>query len=131
MICIQYIPLYLGFHMHMRNFSSAFPISVLLMFLYPKITWFCAYGRLFLLPIEKVEDIREVIGSCRSKDKHHEGQKKRYKRTTNDLQRRHIKLKIKQDAPGCEFKYSRRVSRSYSTCVDSIGKWCLTRQSFN
>ena len=35
---------------------------------------------------EKFEDIKEVIGSCKSKDRQHNGQEKKDKRTNNDQQ---------------------------------------------
>ena len=44
---------------------------------------------------EGFEDTKEVIGIRRSKNRQHDGQKKKYKRTNNDLQKLHIKLKIK------------------------------------
>ena len=43
------------------------------------------------------EELKETKGAIRiykSKDKHHNGQKKKYKRTNNDLQNIHIQLKI-------------------------------------
>jgi hypothetical protein len=44
---------------------------------------------------EELEDTKEVIRIRISKKKrHHNGQKKNYKRTNNDLQNIHIKLKI-------------------------------------
>jgi hypothetical protein len=44
---------------------------------------------------EEFEDIKEVIRIHKSKkNRQHNGQKKRYKRTKNDLQNIHIKLKI-------------------------------------
>jgi hypothetical protein len=42
---------------------------------------------------EGFEDTKEVIGIRRSKNRQHDGQKKKYKRTNNDLQNIHIKLK--------------------------------------
>jgi hypothetical protein len=43
---------------------------------------------------EKFEYIKGVIRIRKSKDRQHNGQKKKYKRTNNDLQNIHIKLKI-------------------------------------
>jgi len=43
----------------------------------------------------KFEDTKEVIRICKSKkNRQYSGQKKKYKRTNNDLQIIHIKLKI-------------------------------------
>jgi hypothetical protein len=45
--------------------------------------------------LEEFEDTKGVIRSRKSKkDKQHNGQKKKEKRTNNDLQNIHIKLKI-------------------------------------
>jgi hypothetical protein len=44
---------------------------------------------------EELEDTKEVIRIHMSKkNRHHNGQKKKYERTNNDLQNIHIKLKI-------------------------------------
>jgi hypothetical protein len=43
---------------------------------------------------EEFEDTKGVIRIRKSKDRQHNGQKKKYKRTYNDLQNIHIKLKI-------------------------------------
>ncbi len=44
---------------------------------------------------EKFEDTKGVIRICKSKkNRQHNGQKKKYKRSNNDLQNIHIKLKI-------------------------------------
>ena len=48
-----------------------------------------------LLSYEEFEDTKGVIRTCISqKNKQHNGQKKKYKRTNNDLLNIHIKLKI-------------------------------------
>ena len=44
---------------------------------------------------EEFEDTKEVIRICTSKNKHHNGQKKKYKRTNNNLQNIQWKLTIK------------------------------------
>ena len=45
--------------------------------------------------IRRVEDTKGAIRICISKkNRQHNGQKKKYKRTNNDLQNIHIKLKI-------------------------------------
>ena len=47
-----------------------------------------------ILP-EEFEDIKGVIRICKSKkNRQHNGQKKKYKKTNNELQNIHIKLKI-------------------------------------
>jgi hypothetical protein len=44
---------------------------------------------------EEFEDTKGVIIICKSKkNRQHNDQKKKYKRTNNDLQNKHIKLKI-------------------------------------
>ena len=44
---------------------------------------------------KEFEDTKGVIRICKSKkNRQHNGQKKKYKRTNNDLQNIHIKLKI-------------------------------------
>jgi len=43
---------------------------------------------------EEFEDTKGVIRTRISKDKHYNGQKKKDKRSNNDLQTLHIKLKI-------------------------------------
>ena len=45
------------------------------------------------------EDTKEVIRICKSKDRQHNSQKKKYKRTNNDLQNIHIKQKIEKHEP--------------------------------
>jgi hypothetical protein len=48
-----------------------------------------------IIYIEKFEDTKGVIRSRISKkNRQHNGQRKKYKRTNNDLQNIHIKLKI-------------------------------------
>ena len=45
--------------------------------------------------MEEFEDIKEVIGiRISKKNRQHNGQKKKYKRTNKNLQNIHIKLKI-------------------------------------
>jgi Holliday junction resolvase RusA-like endonuclease len=48
---------------------------------------------------EEFEDIKGAIRIRISKNRQHNGQKKKYKRTNNDLQNIPIKLKIKQHEP--------------------------------
>jgi hypothetical protein len=43
---------------------------------------------------EEFEDTKGAIKIRISKNRQHNGQKKKYKRTNNDLQKVHIKLKI-------------------------------------
>jgi hypothetical protein len=47
---------------------------------------------------KKMEEFEDTKGAIKirisKKDRHHNGQKKKYKRTNNDLQNIHIKLKI-------------------------------------
>ena len=43
---------------------------------------------------EYFEDTKGVIRIRKSKNRQHNGQKKKYKKTNNDLQNNHIKLKI-------------------------------------
>ena len=45
---------------------------------------------------EEFEDAKGVIRMRISKNRQHNGQKKKYKRTNNDLQNIHIKLKLTQ-----------------------------------
>ena len=49
--------------------------------------------------IEEIGDTNGVIRISKSKDRQHNGQKKKYKRTNNDLQNIHIKLKMEQHKP--------------------------------
>jgi hypothetical protein len=45
---------------------------------------------------KEFDDTKGVIRICKpKKDRQHNGQKKKYKRTNNDLQNIHIKLKLK------------------------------------
>ena len=44
-------------------------------------------------------DTKEVIRICKSKDRQHNSQKKKYKRKNNDLQNIHIKQKIEKHEP--------------------------------
>jgi len=44
---------------------------------------------------EEFEDTKGVITTCKSKDRQHNGQKKKGKHTNNNLQNIHIKHKIK------------------------------------
>jgi len=49
---------------------------------------------------DELEDIKELIGICKSKkDRHYNGQSKKDKRTNNDLQNTKPKLKIEQHEP--------------------------------
>ena len=48
---------------------------------------------------EEFEDTKEVIRIRKSKNRPHNGQKKKDKRTNNDLQNIHIKLKIEKHEP--------------------------------
>ena len=49
---------------------------------------------------EEFEDTKEVIRiRVSKKNRKHNGQKKKYKRTNNDLQNMHIKLKIEKHEP--------------------------------
>ena len=48
---------------------------------------------------EEFEDTKGLIRICKSKDRQHNGQKKKYKRTNNNLQNINIKLKIEQHEP--------------------------------
>ena len=48
---------------------------------------------------EEFEDATGIIRIRKSKDRQHNGQKKKYKRTNNDLQSTHIKLKIEYHEP--------------------------------
>jgi len=63
---------------------------------YPMFVLFVNLGELLkVLWQEEVEDTKGVIIIRISKKKRqHNGQKKKYKRTNNDLQNMHIKLKI-------------------------------------
>ena len=47
-----------------------------------------------LLQLEEFEDTKGIIRIRISKNRQYNGQKKKYKRTNNDLQSMHIKLKI-------------------------------------
>jgi hypothetical protein len=47
-----------------------------------------------ILSKEALKDTKGVIRICKLKKNRHNGQKKKYKRTNNDLQSIHIKLKI-------------------------------------
>ena len=47
-----------------------------------------------VLSKEEFEDTKEIIRICKSKNRQHNGQKKKNKRRNNDRQRIHIKLKI-------------------------------------
>jgi hypothetical protein len=48
---------------------------------------------------EEFEDTKWVIKIRKPKDKQHNGQRKKYKRTNNDLQNIYIKLKIEHPVP--------------------------------
>jgi len=56
----------------------------------------CASSKGFIRTVqEEFEDIKGIIRICKSKkNRQHNGQKKKHKRTNNDLQNIHIKLKI-------------------------------------
>ena len=49
--------------------------------------------------LQKFENTKGVIKSCKSKDSQHHGQKKNDKRTNNDLQNTTKKTKIEQHEP--------------------------------
>jgi hypothetical protein len=56
----------------------------------------CHLGPLLISTLiqEEFEDTKGAIRISISKNRQHNGQKKKYKRTNNDLQNIHIKLKI-------------------------------------
>ena len=49
--------------------------------------------------LEEFEDTKGVIGIRKSKNRQHKGQKKMDKRTNNDLQKIHIKLRSSNTNP--------------------------------
>ena len=60
----------------------------------------CGIFLLFILFEEEFEDTKGAIRiRISKKNRQHSGQKKKYKRTNNDLQNIHIKLKIEQHEP--------------------------------
>jgi hypothetical protein len=65
---------------------------------------------------EEFEDTKGVIRiRISKKNRQHNGQKKKYKKTNNDLQNIHIKLKIQSHEPTKSRVNSGRVSSSWST----------------
>jgi hypothetical protein len=48
---------------------------------------------------EEFEDTKGAIRKCISKNRQHNGQKKKHKRTNNDREKIHIKLKIEKPEP--------------------------------
>jgi Fic family protein len=67
---------------------------------------------------EEFEDTKGIIRIRKSKNRRYNGQKKKYKRTNNDLQNIHIKLKIEKHEPiktRGELRCPGRVSKSCST----------------
>ena len=52
-----------------------------------------------ILMEEELVDTKGLIKIRKSKNRKHNGQKKKYKRTNNDLQCIHIKLKIEEHEP--------------------------------
>jgi hypothetical protein len=70
-----------------------------------------------------VEDTKGVIRiRISKKNRQHNGQKKRDKRTNNDLQNTHIKLKLTlyEDTKGVKYHSVRQVSKSLVLCVDCV-----------
>jgi hypothetical protein len=64
---------------------------------------------------EDFEDIKGVVRICKStKDRQRNGQRKKVKRTNNDLQNIHIKLKIELHEPDQKPGCSGRVNSSCS-----------------
>ena len=57
--------------------------------------YICVSRGIIIALSEDVEDTKGVIRIRKSKDRQHNGQKKKNKRSNNDLQNIHIKLKIK------------------------------------
>ena len=57
------------------------------------------YNLLIKHQIEEFEDTKAVIRIRKSKDRQHNNKKKKDKRTNNDLQNKHIKLKMEQQEP--------------------------------
>ena len=72
------------------------------------------------------KDTKGVIRICKSKDRQHNGQKKKDKRTNNDLQNNTQKTTDRATRTplktGGELRWSGRVSSSCSTS----GTWCVT-----
>ena len=52
-----------------------------------------------IFAVKQFEDTKGIIRIHKSKDRQHNGQKKKDKRTNNDLQNIHIKLKIEYHEP--------------------------------
>ena len=81
------------------------------------------YLKLFLVGFmkEEFEDTKGVIRIRKSKNRQHNGQEKKDKRSNNDLQNIHIKIMIEQHEPHKktrgELRCSGRVSSSCSTAV--------------
>ena len=76
---------------------------------------------------EEFEDTKGVIKIRMSmKNRQHNGQKKKYKRTNNDLQSMHIKLKIEQyephQKPGCLGRVSSSCCTSGTRRVNLLNK---------
>jgi hypothetical protein len=89
-------------------------------------------------PASKQEEFEDTKGTIRNriskKNRQHNGQKKKYKKTSNDRQNIHIKLKIERhkphENPG-ELRCSGRVSSSCSTSGTCRVKKKLNKDSCN
>ena len=89
-------------------------------------------------PASKQEEFEDTKGTIRNriskKNRQHNGQKKKYKKTSNDRQNIHIKLKIEQHKPHeklGELRCSGRVSSSCSTSGTCRVKKKLNKDSCN
>jgi hypothetical protein len=95
------------------NFISIKDLLKNITFIYP---WIISLGNIYLQ--EDFEDTKGVIRIYLSKkNRQHNGQKKKYKRTTNDPQNIHIKLKI-----AIIFQQLTDISQYLTTC--SYGQIC-------
>ena len=98
-------------HKLKRSISPKFELFILAKL----ITYESSYWRLFQIR-EKFEDIKVVIINRKLKDRQHLDNKKKDKRTNNDLQTIYRKIKIDQREPHLKPGCSVRVINSCSTC---------------
>jgi hypothetical protein len=80
--------------------ERSFTTKEMVLIFYVNFPFIYEFQHYLQMEYDECEDTKEVIWiRISKKDRQHNGQKKKYKRTNNDLQNIHIKLKIEYHEP--------------------------------
>ena len=84
----------------MSYLERSFTTKEMVLIFYVNFPFIYEFQHYLHMEYDECEDTKEVIWiRISKKDRQHNGQKKKYKRTNNDLQNIHIKLKIEYHEP--------------------------------